>query len=134
VGVQQASYKLGHLLELAPSLGPHEGVRRHLLVEEGDLVGIPTAEDPMALLLEQDSLDDYSPVGVGLVRATLGQELLESDGAAGIVGLLGRRGALRINLPRMPAERQDVRYPFPLKTFMVEAAVPAGGGAITGLD
>lgn len=78
-----ASYELGHFLELATSLGPLERVRRRPLVEEGDLVGIPTPDDPLAVLLEQYGLDDYSPAGLGLVGATPGQELLESDGAAG---------------------------------------------------
>ena len=83
MGVHTASYELGHFLELATSLGPLERVRRRPLVEEGDLVGILTPDDPLAVLLEQYGLDDFSPAGLSLVGATLGQELLESDGAAG---------------------------------------------------
>jgi hypothetical protein len=77
------TFELGHFLELATSLGPLERVRRHPLLEKSDLVRIPTPCDPLAVLLEQYGLNDYSPAGLGLVGATLGQELLESDGAAG---------------------------------------------------
>ena len=83
MGVKKASYKLGHFLELATSLGPLERVRRHPLAEESDPVGIPTPDNPLAVLLEQYGLDDYSPAELGLMGATPGQELLESNGAAG---------------------------------------------------
>lgn len=85
-------HKLGHLLKLASLLRTLERIRRQLQTQESNGVGISITKRPLTILFDENGLYHEFARRMSLEHALGGQELFQSDGAAGAGGR--RRGLL----------------------------------------
>ena len=83
-------HKLGHLLKLASLLRTLERIRRQLQTQESNGVRISITKRPLTILFDENGLYHEFARRMGLEHALGGQELFQSDGAAGAGGR--RRG------------------------------------------